>query len=92
MKGCVYLPHSRRAMIAALVLDSGAAIEEAQDLLDYKHITMTQIYDKRRRSVRDCQATRCRSSLWTTFVYNLRECMDGLGPGVLGYRFGAESR
>jgi site-specific recombinase XerD len=29
------------------------AIEAVQDLLDHKHITTTQIYDKRRRSVRD---------------------------------------
>jgi integrase len=28
-------------------------IESVQDLLDHKHITTTQIYDKRRRSVRD---------------------------------------
>ena len=28
-------------------------IESVQELLDHKHITTTQIYDKRRRSVRD---------------------------------------
>jgi integrase/recombinase XerC len=50
---CVYSPHSLRATTATLLLDSGVAIEEVQDLLDHKHITTTQIYDKRRRSVRD---------------------------------------
>jgi site-specific recombinase XerC len=35
------------------LVDSSVAIESVQDLLDHKHITTTQIYDKRRRSVRD---------------------------------------
>lgn len=38
---------------ATLLLDSSVAIESVQDLLDHKHIITTQIYDKRRRSVRD---------------------------------------
>lgn len=50
---CIYSPHSLRATTATLLLDSGVAIEGVQDLLDHKHITTTQIYDKRRRSVRD---------------------------------------
>lgn len=50
---CIYSPHSLRATTATLLLDSGVAIEAVQDLLDHKHITTTQIYDKRRRSVRD---------------------------------------
>lgn len=50
---CVYSPHSLRATTATLLLDAGAAIESVQELLDHKHITTTQIYDKRRRSVRD---------------------------------------
>lgn len=50
---CVYSPHSLRATTATLLLDAGEAIESVQDLLDHKHITTTQIYDKRRRSVRD---------------------------------------
>jgi site-specific recombinase XerD len=33
---------------AATLLDSGVAIESVQDLLDHKHITTPQIYDKRR--------------------------------------------
>jgi len=33
--------------------DSKEAIENVQGLLDHKHITTTQIYDKRRRTVRD---------------------------------------
>jgi site-specific recombinase XerD len=50
---CVHSPHSLRATTATLLLDSGVVIESVQDLLDHKHITTTQIYDKRRRSVRD---------------------------------------
>jgi site-specific recombinase XerD len=50
---CVYSPHSLRATTATLLLDSSVPIESVQDLLDHKHITTTQIYDKRRRSVRD---------------------------------------
>lgn len=50
---CIYSPHSLRATTATLLLDAGTAIESVQDLLDHKHITTTQIYDKRRRSVRD---------------------------------------
>lgn len=50
---CVYSPHSLRATTATLLLDSGVGIESVQELLDHKHITTTQIYDKRRRSVRD---------------------------------------
>ncbi|MBZ5532397.1 MAG: tyrosine-type recombinase/integrase [Acidobacteriia bacterium] len=50
---CLYSPHSLRATTATLLLDSSVAIESVQDLLDHKHITTTQIYDKRRRSVRD---------------------------------------
>jgi site-specific recombinase XerD len=50
---CVYSPHSLRATTATLLLDAGEPIESVQDLLDHKHITTTQIYDKRRLSVRD---------------------------------------
>ncbi len=50
---CFYSPHSLRATTATLLLDSSVAIESVQNLLDHKHITTTQIYDKRRRSVRD---------------------------------------
>jgi len=50
---CIYSPHSMRATTATLLLDSSVGIESVQELLDHKHITTTQIYDKRRRSVRD---------------------------------------
>jgi site-specific recombinase XerD len=52
-KRCVYSPHSIRATTATLLLDAAESIESVQELLDHKHITTTQIYDKRRRSVRD---------------------------------------
>jgi integrase/recombinase XerC len=53
VKQCLYSPHSLRATTATMLLDSGVAIESVQDLLDHKHITTTQIYDKRRRAVKD---------------------------------------
>jgi integrase len=53
VRECVFSPHFVRATPPTLLLDSGVPIESVQDLLDHKHITTTQIYDKGRRSVRD---------------------------------------
>ena len=49
----VYIPHSLRATTATLLLDAGVDIRKVQDLLGHRHITTTQIYDKRRRSTAD---------------------------------------
>ena len=46
----VYIPHSLRATTATLLLDAGVDITKVMDLLGHRHITTTQIYDKRRRS------------------------------------------
>ena len=49
-KRCIYSTHSLRATTATLLLDSGVDITKVQELLGHKHVTTTQIYDKRRRS------------------------------------------
>ena len=45
---CPYSPHSLRATSATLLLGAGVDIRKVQELLGHKHITTTQIYDKRR--------------------------------------------
>ncbi|RCS54883.1 hypothetical protein DTL42_07160 [Bremerella cremea] len=47
---CVYSTHSLRATTATLLLESGVDIRKVQELLGHRHITTTEIYDKRRRS------------------------------------------
>ena len=48
-KECIYTPHSLRATTATLLLDAGVDITKVQALLGHRHLTTTQIYDKRRR-------------------------------------------
>ena len=50
---CIYTPHSLRATTATLLLNGSTDICEVQDLLGHRHITTTQIYDKRRRGTSD---------------------------------------
>jgi integrase len=52
VKRCVYTPHSLRATTATLLLDAGVDIIKVKELLGHRHVT-TQIYDKRRRSLKE---------------------------------------
>jgi site-specific recombinase XerD len=45
---CPYSPHSLRATTATLLLGAGVDIRKVQELLGHRHVTTTQIYDKRR--------------------------------------------
>jgi site-specific recombinase XerC len=47
---CLYTPHSLPATTATLLLDGNDELAEVQELLGHRHITTTQIYDKRRRT------------------------------------------
>jgi site-specific recombinase XerD len=50
---CVFTPHSLRATTATLLLDAGVDIIKVKELLGHRHVTTTQIYDKRRRSLKE---------------------------------------
>ena len=50
---CLYSPHSLRATTATLLLDAAVDIRKVQELLGHRHVTTTQIYDKRRRTTRE---------------------------------------
>jgi integrase/recombinase XerD len=49
----LYSTHSLRATTATLLLDAGVDIRKVQELLGHRHITTTQIYDKRRRTTKE---------------------------------------
>jgi site-specific recombinase XerD len=50
---CIYTPHSLRATTATVLLDGNVDIRKVQELLGHRHVTTTQIYDKRRRGTSD---------------------------------------
>lgn len=55
---CLYTPHSTRATNATLLLEAGEDIRKVQELLGHRHVTTTQIYDKRRRQTADSASHR----------------------------------
>jgi hypothetical protein len=53
IKRCLYTPHSLQATTATHLLDAGVNIIKVKELLGHRHVTTTQIYDKRRRSAKE---------------------------------------
>lgn len=47
---CMYSTHSLRATTATLSLGADVNICKVQELLRHRHVTTTQIYDKRKRA------------------------------------------
>jgi hypothetical protein len=58
----LYSTHSLRATTATLLLDAGVDIRKVQELLGHRHVTTTQIYDKRRRTTK--------KALLMTYLFN----------------------
>ncbi len=52
-KECICSPHSLRATTATLLLSGNVEIRKVQDLLGHRHVTTTQVYDKRRRTTKE---------------------------------------
>ena len=50
---CLYSPHSLRATTATLLLEASVDIRKVQELLGHRHVTTTQVYDKRRRTTKE---------------------------------------
>lgn len=50
---CHFSPHSLRATTATLLLEASVDIRKVQELLGHRHVTTTQIYDKRRRTTKE---------------------------------------
>jgi site-specific recombinase XerD len=50
---CLYTPHSLRATTATLLLEASVDIRKVQELLGHRHVTTTQVYDKRRRTTKE---------------------------------------
>jgi site-specific recombinase XerD len=67
---CLY-PHSLRATAATLLLDSGMDIMEVKELLGHRHVTTTQIYDKRRRAAAKGLRTRLHDLRHSSAVHRL---------------------
>ena len=53
VKRCIHTPHSLRATTATLLLDAGVDIIKVKEFLGHRHVTTTQTYDKRRRSLKE---------------------------------------
>jgi site-specific recombinase XerC len=50
---CIFSPHSLRATTATLLLEASVDIRKVQELLGHRHVTTTQVYDKRRRTTKE---------------------------------------
>ncbi len=49
----MFSTHSLRATTATLLLEAGVDVRKVQELLGHRHVTTTQIYDKRRYTIKE---------------------------------------
>ena len=76
----LYTPHSLRATTATLLLDAGVDSTKVKELLGHRHITTTQIYDKRRRGTKESALMTYR---FKTFIYQALRLAEGSGTSLV---------
>ena len=69
LRKCIYTPHSLRTTTATLLLGAGVDINKVRGLLGHRHLTTTQIYDKRRITASQNASADLSKNGWFLQVY-----------------------